>query len=90
MLPLEQKRAHMRHFLIRPRDGSIAPVEVLAQDESEVLLVMERMKCREVDVDRDGLFVFTAILVDTGLWQIVGRAGQAGDQYHQPRQQNAH
>lgn len=61
----------MLHFLIRPM-GQSEPVELIAQDETALLPLLERLHCSEAEVHRDGVFAFTARRIESGAWQIAG------------------
>lgn len=63
----------MLRFHIRPTDPSFPSTEIIAHDASTVLHIVERMNCKEADVDREGAYAFSVRLDDNGLWSIYQR-----------------
>lgn len=65
----------MFQFKIKPIDGSEPPFDFVDEDASRVLTVVQRMKCHEADVDRDGQYAFSIRLDDVGVWSVFERHG---------------
>ena len=63
----------MLRYLVRPLDPSFPSAEIIAHDAAPVLYQIERMNCREADVDRDGEYAFSASLQESGIWRIFQR-----------------
>lgn len=63
----------MPRFRIRPADQLLPATEFTAPDAAIVLLIVQRLPCKEADVIRDGNYDFSIKLSDNGLWCLFHR-----------------
>lgn len=72
--PAKTEECVMPRFTIVPLDKTFRPTDFIAKDAGSALAMIDRYKCGEVDVMRDGLYLFTAELHEGGFWSIIERA----------------
>lgn len=63
----------MLRYLVSPTDPGFEPVEIVAHDPGPILNLVERMRCGEADVHREGAYAFSVRLDGNGLWTIYNR-----------------
>ena len=78
MLPLKVGALPMHRFHISPTDKSYPSAEMISPDAAGVLHLVQRLKCKEADVMRDGVYCFSVYLGDNGSWCIFQRERSAG------------
>lgn len=67
----------MPRFEILPADISFPTAEITSPNAAGVLLLVQRLDCKEADVMRDGEYSFSIRLGKNGLWCIYQR-GERG------------
>lgn len=60
-------------FKIYPADQPYFSAEVIVASSEAVLRMVQRLDCREADVERDGAYCFSVRLSDHGVWTIFRR-----------------
>lgn len=60
----------MFRFRIVPADSTDHPRDFIAPDPSDILHFIQRMACKEVDIERAGRYLFSVRQDDNGLWCI--------------------
>ena len=63
----------MLRYRVVPHDTAQPPVELITQDPSSVLHVVERMSCEDADVLLEGRYTVSVHLSRNGLWTIFKR-----------------
>jgi hypothetical protein len=63
----------MPRFTIVPNNETCSPTEIIAPDAGNVLNLVSRLRYRDADVLRDGLYAFSVRLSDGGMWSIFQR-----------------
>ncbi len=68
----------MDQYTIRPADQAEPPFDFEANDPSRVLSVVQRIKCHEANVEKNGHYAFSLRLSDSGVWRIFERRDDTG------------
>lgn len=63
----------MHHYRVIPTDPAYPPVDIFAHDPAAALIIVERMKCGEADVEYEGEYAFSLHLDSHGLWTIFNK-----------------
>lgn len=63
----------MPRFTIVPTDQRYSSGEVIAEDASAALSIVNQLDCQEADVLEDGNYLFSVRLSETGMWTIFQR-----------------
>lgn len=57
-------------FQILPTDAACSSAELATADAADILLIVQRLKCPEANVLRDGEYCFSVRLGANGMWCI--------------------
>jgi hypothetical protein len=63
----------MPRFTIYPTDQTCSSADVTVRDESSILHMVSRLKCKAADVHREGEYAFSLQAADGGAWTVFHR-----------------